>query len=114
MNEQTDKLIQELANKMGTTAEHLWSVLVRQAAIDGWACLVLNSLLLAGMVGFWLLFWRHTRKLDKYDRGEVPVFYVIFAPFTILLLFIPVLNTINTILPCLLNPEYWALKQILK
>ena len=34
MNEATAKLIEELAAKLGTTAEHLWGVLVRQAPIS--------------------------------------------------------------------------------
>ena len=35
MNEELNKQLAELAAKLGTNAEHLWSVLVKQAYIDG-------------------------------------------------------------------------------
>jgi len=34
MNEQTQQLIEKLAEKLGTTAEHVWAVLVRQAPLS--------------------------------------------------------------------------------
>jgi hypothetical protein len=34
MNESTEQLIRELAIQFGTTTEHLWSVLIRQAFIS--------------------------------------------------------------------------------
>ena len=34
MNDQTAKLIEQLAQKLGTTTEYLWSVLIKQAPID--------------------------------------------------------------------------------
>jgi len=34
MNEDTIKLIRDLAEKFGTTSEHLWAVMVRQALIS--------------------------------------------------------------------------------
>ena len=41
MDEKFQKLIEALAAKLGTTAEHLWGVLVRQAPISGAVDLVL-------------------------------------------------------------------------
>ena len=35
MNDQTLELIRDLAEKLGTTTEHLWGVLVTQAYISG-------------------------------------------------------------------------------
>jgi hypothetical protein len=40
MNEELQKKLASLASKLGTTTEHLWGVLIRQAYIDGF-----NSLL---------------------------------------------------------------------
>lgn len=33
MNEQTTKLIEQLAKELGTTAEYLWTVLLKQSPI---------------------------------------------------------------------------------
>lgn len=38
MNEQTEKLLREIAAKIGTTGEHLWGVLIQQAYIRAWEC----------------------------------------------------------------------------
>ena len=35
MNDQTLELIRDLAEKLGTTTEHLWGVLMTQAFISG-------------------------------------------------------------------------------
>ena len=35
MNDQTVQLLRELAEKFGTTTEHLWGVLIKQAYISG-------------------------------------------------------------------------------
>lgn len=34
MNEQTVKLVEQLAQKLGTTTEYLWNVLIKQAPIS--------------------------------------------------------------------------------
>lgn len=36
MNEQTEKLIHSLADKLGVSIEHLWEVLIKQARIEAW------------------------------------------------------------------------------
>ncbi len=48
MDEQIEKLLRELAEKLGTTAEHLWGVLMRQAPISG----------VIGILVFVLNWWR--------------------------------------------------------
>jgi len=49
VSENLSKALAELAQKLGTTSEHLWGVLVRQAFIDGFSSLLslLFCLLLA-------------------------------------------------------------------
>lgn len=50
MNEQVLALLTQLAEKLGTTVEHLWSVLVKQAFISTTVNLLIYSLLL--ILGF--------------------------------------------------------------
>jgi hypothetical protein len=40
MNDQTDKLLRDLATKLGTTADHLWAVLVHANRIEGYICAI--------------------------------------------------------------------------
>lgn len=123
MNEQTSQLIRELAEKLGTTSEYLWQVLIKQAPISG----AFNLLAIA----FWvvLIVWgyrvvkRNTKKppvteADRYpsaqwcDEGAVIAWII----WTLAILWIAIVAGCNLemIIASFFNPEYWALKQILK
>lgn len=49
MNEETRKLIESLAASLGTTAEHLWQVLLRQAYISFWTDLLFYTITAVGV-----------------------------------------------------------------
>ncbi len=121
MNDQTIKLIEQLAEKFGTTAEHLWSVLIKQAPIYGWT----NVLFLATMP-FALFFV--TKKLAESfevlssyqeDNSKNIIHGAAFIIYgsTLFLISVFLLTSIfdvDLILASFFNPEYWAMKQILK
>jgi hypothetical protein len=72
MNEHLQKELANLASKLGTTSEHLWGVLVRQAYIDGLSslfvvtvCLILTVITI---VSFVFMHRKHRGILDK-DLG---------------------------------------------
>jgi len=123
MNETTEKLIRDLAEKLGTTADHLWGVLCRQAPISG-----ITNLL---VIGAWatLIIWgfkllsRKTKTPPKTEKDPYPsaewegdgmalawAIWGIGALITMLV----VGCALEGIAGSLLNPEYWALKQIVK
>lgn len=121
MNALTDKLIRELADKLGTTADHLWAVLVKQSYIEGWCQVVGVSvvgiiLLLAG-----LLVNRKTTvkniehngitymESDWDDYGVVAwgVFGIIVFIYAIISIAV-----ISDSVSCFANPEYCALMKI--
>lgn len=115
MNEQTTKLIHDLATKLGTTAEHLWCVLVRQAPLSA----TINLLQLIGACAVAYILVRASIKLwEKEGNGEDCEGYAIVATVgavaacfvaAVTLLYLP-----EAIVAGWFNPEYWALKQILK
>lgn len=123
MNEQTIKLLRELAEKLGTTAEQLWSVLVKQAPIDA----VTDLLILAGS---WVIFWillsyskkayadyalKEAANKNEY-RGPDPSKAIIFAIIAVVAGMASVIGSIafaSPIISGLFNPEYWALRQII-
>lgn len=118
MNEATTKLIEDLAAKLGTTVEHLWGVLIRQAPMS---C-AFELLSTAGEVA--VLAWL-TRWLWKQPPAESCKDDEFFAPrfirgaFWIMIgiLWLVAFGTLGNIglyVSGFTNPEYWALKQLLK
>lgn len=63
MNEQTAKLLEQLASKLGTTSEYLWNILLKQAPID--ATVTLLQTLFLFFVGWGL--WKVHKKLIPSD-----------------------------------------------
>lgn len=120
MNEQTIQLIRELADKLGTTAEHLWGVLIRQAPIYSASYITTIFVILGALL--WLL--RNLKASiakvasDDFDGDPIFIFGVVanaIGIIAILLAFsVNILPDISMIFAGFFNPEYWALKQILK
>jgi hypothetical protein len=114
MNEASIKLIQELSDKLGVTAEHLWAVLVKQAYVSGVSSVFFISLF-AVLIVIMLKVWFYVQK--KYDIDEHSfqylTFWVCFISFCIIALFSSSFHLGNAI-NAFANPEYWALKQIWK
>ncbi len=121
MNEQTTKLIEQLAQKMGTTTEYLWSVLLKQAPID--ATITLFQTICVMLFG--CILWKiHKRLLKKdsedkysetgYEKHEEGVIIpMLVAVIIFLILFIACFFCFSDIINGYFNPEYWALRRIL-
>jgi ABC-type multidrug transport system permease subunit len=122
MNEQSAKLLEQLANKLGTTSEYLWGVLIKQAPIDATVQL-LQTLVL--VIFGWLL-WKAHKKLSAkpkdqnsydssyYDRYDtLAVIPMVIATLVWALLIIICFICFGSIISGYFNPEYWALKEIL-
>lgn len=119
MNDQTLKLVEQLAQKLGTTAEYLWQVLLNQAAIS--AATDLIYLVLTIFAGFAL--YRLHKYLSKEPEGssysiyedeeELAVIPMVFVLIAWLVVFIVCFFSIGNIINGFFNPEYWALNQIL-
>lgn len=118
MNEQTSVLLQKLAEKLGVASEHLWSVLVRQAPITAMADLVALSVSL----GLWIIAFRFVNRKttlsgdrdvsDWDDEGKFFAWAIIILSGigTVILLLIALTEAITAFV----NPEYWALREILR
>jgi hypothetical protein len=121
MNEQTEKLLEQLANKLGTTSEYLWSVLLKQAPI--FATVTLLQTLFLFFVGWFL--WKVHKKLlskptgqdnadsyyEKYEIGAVFPMMLVTVGWGIMM--INCFYCFGSIVSGYFNPEYWALKEIL-
>ena len=122
MNQQTTELLNTLAIKFGTTVEHLWAVLVKQAMISAAFNLGFTILAIVGLV-FWLLLILSKFKVplkteenphpeSSWDADAKEFTYTITAVVT-LALFITLSFAIYDTATAIHNPEYWALKQII-
>lgn len=123
MDDKTLQALTALANKLGTTAEYLWGVLLRQAPITG----VINLAVMAAWVAMAVLLLRWVRSKtrvppktedERYPRAEWDSDGAFFAwagsiAFAALVAVIVGLELSGAI-AALVNPEYWALRQILK
>ncbi len=122
MDDKTLQALTALAQKLGTTAEYLWGVLLKQAPITG---LVHLALLISLVV---MAVWWTRVVIDKTTEKEVKGFcypraewesdealgaWLSVALTVLHALFFVTTNLADTV-AALLNPEYWALKQIFK
>lgn len=119
MNEQTEKLLSELAEKLGTTAEYLWEVLVKQAPVAGIGevlSLVAGFVTLSVISFVFLKLYKKYTEGSSYSIGDGDVFVgmITFLVGMVWVAFFFIsINSITNIITCFTNPEYWALKQIL-
>lgn len=115
MNDQYAKLLTDLGNKLGTTGEHLWEVLVRQAPINSLIFFAFNIGLVIAAV--WLskvaITWG---KKHRDDYSDFPPF---LAPAigAVILWFIIIFSVgtdISTAVAGFVNPEYAALHEVME
>lgn len=115
MNENTEKLVRELADKLGTTADHLWAILTQQAAVWSYTAIVIDTgTILLALV---LLVWGICigRKVVSDNSEEYLWIPVVIAAVGGIVFFVGVINIccdLPSIVSGLFNPEYWAFKQI--
>lgn len=122
MDNATELLIRELAEKLGTTSEHLWSVLVKQAPITA-ATEILTALAVSSTFYYLLKLTKiktttpkatETNRFPEQEWKYENAFFAwmvtgIVGVITLLI----VCCAFSSSITALLNPEYWALKQLL-
>lgn len=119
MNENIARIIEIIAQKLGTTSEYIWGVLLRQAPIDA----TMGALyIIISMVAAYLL-WKAHVKMSLIEEGEIYNVYdtndgigmvmVFLAVFVSLGLVFSIVNLPN-VFAGFFNPEYWALNKILE
>lgn len=113
MNNETASLLNKLADKLGTTADNLWKILLHQAPVD--ATITLIQCLLFLLVPF-IVYKVHRRILKmEYGYGENDGYGIIMILAAVIsaILVIVVIFSIGTIINGYINPQYWALEKIL-
>lgn len=116
MNDNTAKLIEQLAAKMGTTSEYLWGVLMHQAPVN--ATITLLQFFLIGVAWYWL--YRGHKYLlnedNKFNYEDYNGMNIIMGIVAALLLIITIVAffSIDLVINGYFNPEFWALDYVLR
>ena len=106
--------LQPLADKLGTTAQYVWEMQVKQAYVDGFVAL--SGLLLG--IGLLIVAFRvfkslyHCRLEDEYDKFEAEklICILVFSFVGMIFLFL----NFSTTIECFINPHYHALSSLIK
>lgn len=123
MDEKTAALIENLAEKFGTTVAHLWGVLVTQAPISGFVDLVVCATLVFVAARVVQFVKRKTTAPKKSEKNNQPRAEWVDEPamlawacaiWLLLIVGIVVIHYAQDIVAAFFNPEYWALTRILK
>lgn len=114
-----DAMLAELAEKLGTTIEHLWGVLLQQSFIFGISASLISMIMLAILIGVFYYLKKvgnERRKKDwecEYAVDPLIIGWVFFI-FIAIVFPIVILVTFYEVVTAFFNPEYWALQTILK
>lgn len=121
MENETNKLIEQLAIKLGTTTEYLFGILVKQAYYD--SLISLFQFLLLGI--FIFIFYKIHKKLslvkeyNGYERtgycyyGESATLSMFSIGAILVILTVICFFYLPSVINGFINPEYWALEKIL-
>lgn len=105
--------IDALADKLGVTAQFIWSVLLSQARVEA----TVDILTGVGSIVLGYIFWRASNwawqkaKNDDYDNPGWILSGVLLGIGIVVLGIFAATNLYAAITP-LINPNYWALQQI--
>lgn len=119
MNEKYYTLIETIDNKFGTTAEHLFDVLLRQAAISGVVDFILCSAITFATVKFVSVVIKKAKcinydnDINKEKWRDDLSFFACFAAIIACFLDVAfIISSTRGLSTALLNPEYWALLKL--
>ena len=118
MSQEIAKVLDLLAERFGTTIEHLWEVMIRQAYIEAIMGIFVFALLLVVNIKFikWAKPITTNDDHETWEKWGVDGVMPVMASGFIMLVIscIAFLMTIDNLVAKLVNPEYWALQQILE
>lgn len=122
MEEKAFEYIDAIAANLGVAAEHVYGALLKQAMVSGLRSVVYIIICLA--VGYAIIkvfkrIYSDVKEgedsifVDSFGISLGGVFAIIIGGVAIIILFFAIMADIGNATTALLNPEYWALKEIL-
>ena len=116
MNEQITSLIEQLAQKLGTSVEYLWGVLIKQAEVEVITFFIALTLsAIAATSAIFML--KHSQKYWNYENAPLSAWVCLIGGIIVaicaLIGFVGLILSIPDLISAIKNPEYWALKEVL-
>ena len=105
-------LLERLADQLGTSSEHLWRILLKQAPISATIDLVLYVFVILACVVWWKMTKFVHKQIDK-SWDEINYMWIAIGWVILVALLIVIFICINNTITGFLHPEYWALDKIL-
>jgi hypothetical protein len=120
MNEELDRQLAQLADKLGVTVQHLWAVLVRQAYIDGISSLATTLVcVLLGIAVTCGFFYLRRKFRNTPHEEQTPPFALLLEPYGFVILgivlgLIIIIGSDNLywVVSDFYNPEFYALRHL--
>jgi len=123
MEEKAFEYIDAIAANLGVAAEHVYGALLKQAMVSGLRSVVYIILCLAVVYMVIRLLKKvytdvkdgnnNSIFLDGWDISAAGIIASFSGGIALFILFIAIIANISNATTALLNPEYWALKEIL-
>lgn len=122
MEEKAFEYIDAIAANLGVAAEHVYGALLKQAMVSGLRsvvyiiiCLAVSYVIIKMLKTVYSDVKAEEESLfvDDFGISLAGVFAVTFGGIAIVIMFFAIMSDINNATTALLNPEYWALKEIL-
>lgn len=106
-----EKLLQQLAEQLNTTVPYLWEVLVNQAFYGGLINLTFLGvwMFLSGVL-FYVSYKLYNKIEDETDRIFTTFALILIASAISIISLLCLPDQVNRVL----NPEYWALNEIME
>lgn len=114
MNERTEQLIRDLAEKLGTTTEEVWVFLIKQAVIQGWSSLLITILMLAVVIWAIQILVSCIKREKNFFESEDNCMGLVIIMIASLVVSIPIYWQARTAATCFANPEYWAFSEVVR
>ena len=122
MEEKAFEYIDAIAANLGVAAEHVYGALLKQAMVSGLRSVVYIIICLAVSYAIIKVLKRVYSDIKEDEEGLFVdsygvtlggVFALIFGGIALVIMFFVIMADISNASTALLNPEYWALKEIL-
>lgn len=101
-------LLEQLAQKLGTTTEYLMRVLTKQAFYSGLVDIFQYIIIIVGIV----MWWKFKDKAHKSGEDSYIATWL-FGGAILAILTIVSFFCINTTVAAFVNPDYWALDKLM-
>jgi hypothetical protein len=113
MSDDLQKEIAQLAQKLGTTVDHLWSVLVRQAPIDSTVFFLTMAAMAGVTYALWRLFSKSKVNSENHQGECVKLIAMVLFGLMLAATFVVLTSGLSNAIAGFFNPEYWALQDLL-